>query len=570
MPRGSGKIAAARPPVMGKRFWRLEHPRTGEGMGRFRWACCALVIVAVCGAGILYGMYWRRLNAPGFEAASASGGSADSLASAPPAHSNAAPGESSPSLPAPDKPTPNARTQASDASSPPGAPDGPLPARPDMPFAPSVSSFTLCKLGVDAGPTLLIIGGIQGDEPGGFSAAALVASHYRITSGSVWVVPDLNFPSIIERNRGLFGDMNRKFAALDPGDPEYENIARIKSILLNPQVDLILNLHDGSGFYRPTWENAQRNPTRWGQSVIIDQEKMDAPRFSQLLQLAERAEEDANTALLKPEHRYHIHNTNTGLGDVEMEKTLSYFAVCNGKPAFGVEASKEFTTEYRSYYHLLVLESFMRQMGITYERDFDLTPAGVLAALNSNLKVAAYDNRLVLPLDNIRPNLALVPFKKDADPNPRASKPLLTLVREKDSWRVAYGNRTLTRLKPALLEFDDSLDSVEILLDGELRTVPLGEMVSVEKSFEVRTGPEYRVNAIGAQKEKNGTESGVALARKDFQPRFSVDKSATTYRVEVYKGKAFAGMLLVRFGQAEPGSKEPLTATKGPESALGF
>ena len=65
-------------------------------------------------------------------------------------------------------------------------------------------------------------------------------------------------------------------------------------------------------------------------------------------------------------------------------------------------------------------------------------------------------------------------------------------------------------------------------------------------------------------------DAGVALARKDFQPRFSVDKSATTYRVEVYKGKAFAGMLLVRFGQAEPGSKEPLTATKGPESALGF
>ena len=548
----------------------LEYPRTGEGMGRFRWACCALAIITVCGAGIFYGTYWSRLNASGPEATPAPGRAASPLASAPPVQHSAASGEVSPSLPALAEPAPDNLAQTGDAPPQADAPGCPPSVRPDMPFAPSASSFTLCKLGAGVGPTLLIIGGIQGDEPGGFSAAALVASHYRITSGSVWVVPDLNFPSIIERNRGLFGDMNRKFAALDPGDPEYENIARIKSILLNPQVDLILNLHDGSGFYRPTWENAQRNPTRWGQSVIIDQEKMDAPRFSQLLQLAERAEEDANTALLKPEHRYHIHNTNTGLGDVEMEKTLSYFAVCNGKPAFGVEASKEFTTEYRSYYHLLVLESFMRQMGITYERDFDLTPAGVLAALNSNLKVAAYDNRLVLPLDNIRPNLALVPFKKDADPNPRASKPLLTLVREKDSWRVAYGNRTLTRLKPALLEFDDSLDSVEILLDGELRTVPLGEMVSVEKSFEVRTGPEYRVNAIGAQKEKNGTESGVALARKDFQPRFSVDKSATTYRVEVYKGKAFAGMLLVRFGQAEPGSKEPLTATKGPESALGF
>lgn len=438
-----------------------------------------------------------------------------------------------------------------------------------MPFAPS-SSFSLCKIGPGVGPTILIIGGIQGDEPGGFSAAALVAAHYKITSGAVWVVPDLNFPSILGRNRGLFGDMNRKFAALAPDDPEYATVARIKSILLDPQVDLILNLHDGSGFYRPTWEDAIRNPNRWGQSVIIDQEEMEAPRFNQLLRMAAKAEEDANSALLQPEHRYHTHNTNTRLGDAEMEKTLSYFAVCNGKPAFGIEASKEFTTEYRTYYHLRILESFMRQAGITYERDFELSPAGVLAALNSNLKVAAYNNKIVLPLENIRPNLALIPFKKDEDPSPRASKPLLTLVKEKDIWRVAYGNRTLTRLNPAFLDFDDSLDSVEILLDGKPRTVSLGEVVSVKNSFEVRAGSGYRVNAIGAQKEKNGTEAGVTLLRKDFQPRFSVDKSATTFRVEVYKGKAFAGMLLVRFGETSPTTGESLTASPGPESALGF
>lgn len=543
----------------------------GEAMGRLGRTCCALLAVMVCGAGIFYGARWSGLN----EAAPAVEAAADAPVSVAPADGGAALQALFPAPAAPDEPPrneqpPDEPPRDGQAPPDPGSADGPSAARPDMPFAPSPSSFTLCKLGSGSGPTLLVIGGIQGDEPGGFSAAALLASHYRITAGSVWVVPDLNFPSILERNRGLFGDMNRKFASLDPADPEYENIVRIKSILLDPQVDLVLNLHDGSGFYRPIWESALRNPKRWGQSVIIDQAEMEAPRFSQLLQLAEKAGKDANAALLKPEHRYHTHNTNTRLGDTEMEKTLSYFAVCNGKPAFGVEASKEFTTEYRSYYHLLILESFMRQMGVRYERDFALTPAGVLAALNSNLKVGAYDNRLVLPLENIRPNLNLVPFKKDADPEPRASKPLLTLVKEKDTWRVAYGNRTLTRLKPAFMDFDDSLNSVEILLDGKPRTVPLGETVSVEKSFEVRISPEYRINAIGAQKEKNGSEAGVPLAHKDFQPRFSVDKNATTYRVEVYKGKAFAGMVLVRFGRADPGVQEPLTATKGPESALGF
>jgi len=50
--------------------------------------------------------------------------------------------------------------------------------------------FSVHKLESDiAGNTLLIIGGIQGDEPGGFNAASLIVTHYEIHSGNVWVVP---------------------------------------------------------------------------------------------------------------------------------------------------------------------------------------------------------------------------------------------------------------------------------------------------------------------------------------------------------------------------------------------
>jgi len=62
--------------------------------------------------------------------------------------------------------------------------------------------FTLHKLDSGRpGPTILVVGGVQGDEPGGFSAAALLISHYKITSGAVWVVPNLNFLSIIRCSR---------------------------------------------------------------------------------------------------------------------------------------------------------------------------------------------------------------------------------------------------------------------------------------------------------------------------------------------------------------------------------
>lgn len=453
-------------------------------------------------------------------------------------------------------------------------PDGEFTARVagDLPFSSPEDSFTLYRLGQGKGPTLLVVGGIQGDEPGGFSAASLLASRYAISAGSVWVVPDLNFSSILSRNRGASGDMNRKFAHVDAKDPDYATVMRIKSVLLDERVDIILNLHDGSGFYRPTWEDSLRNPKRWGQSLIIDQTAVDAPHFP-LYDTAAHIENEVNGQLLDPRHRYYIYNTYTADGNVEMSKTLSWFAVCNGKPAFGVEASKEFTTEQRCYYHLQVVEAFMRRLGIAFARDFDLTPTGIRQALNTDLRLSAFDGKLVFALDNVRPVLNLVPFKKNLPPGGLASKPLLALVPEQKRgvWRVAYGSRTLTELRPDYMEFDSSLKALDMLLDGEARKVPAGEMVHVRESFLVRHQPGYRVNAIGAQRERNGTEADVLLKKSDFIPRYSVDRDATIFRVEIYKGKSFAGMVLVRFGKSgRPGPGSFTTVTSAEESDLGF
>lgn len=438
--------------------------------------------------------------------------------------------------------------------------------RPDL-------DFSLHRLGSGNGPTLLVVGGIQGDEPGGFSAASLLVTDYTIKSGQVWVVPNLNFPSIVKRSRGSFGDMNRKFAHVDPNDPDYEAVKKIQDIIRAPEVNVILNLHDGSGFYRPTHEGPMHNPKRWGQCVIIDQDAVDAPAFGQLESMAATAVGDVNGALLKEEHRYHVHNTETSKGDKEMEKTLSYFAVRHGKPAFGLEASKSFTTEYRAYYHIQVLESFMRQMGIAFERKFKLTPEGVRLAINSNVGMSLYDNRLVFALDNARPNFRFVPMKKNAPVDITCSTPILALLREKDAttWRVAYGNRTLTRIEPEYLDFDEDLPGVELVQGGKVYSVPIGGTVDVPDAFLIKSMDGYRVNAIGARREKaDGSECNVTLRKKDFLPRYSVDKGATTYRVEIYKGASFAGMILIRFGKMLPAARDTMTAVKGSESDYGF
>jgi hypothetical protein len=398
--------------------------------------------------------------------------------------------------------------------------------------------FSLHKLEADRpGNTLLVIGGIQGDEPGGFNAASLLVTHYRIKKGSVWVVPNLNFISIIKRSRGVHGDLNRKFATIGNSDPEFDTISRIKAILLDDQVDLVLNLHDGSGFYRPTYVDRTHSPYRWGQSIIIDQRQIPVNRFGNLGEIADRVVTEVNHYLFSEEHVYHVKNTRTGEGDTEMERTLTYYAIRNRKPAFGVEVSKTFPTHMRAYYHLQVLEAYMDLLGIEYERAFDLSARGVNDAIASGAKLAFYDNKIFLDVTNARKRLSYIPLKKASEIVFSPSSPLVAVVESGESYRVFHGNRRVTRLYPQYFEYDSSIDAITIEVDGDERKVEFGNMVEVAQSFRVVPEKGYRVNVIGFKKPGTRNESGVAIHKKDIKKRFSVDRKGRIYRVEVYRAK---------------------------------
>lgn len=438
--------------------------------------------------------------------------------------------------------------------------------------AAAAPDFTVTELGRGT-PVVLVVGGIQGDEPGGFSAAALLATRYRFSQGTLRIVPNLNFPAIIQRSRGLHGDMNRKFAALSPQDPEYATVRRIQALITEPDVDIILNLHDGSGFYRPTRESAMRNPDRWGQSVIIDQAVCPGVRFGQLETLAQNVTADANRHLLDAEHALHVKNTHTGEGDAEMAKSLTWFALSHGKAAFGLEVSKNFGVAHRAYYHLRMVESFLDRTGVEFERDFPLTPEGITRTLGSDVYVGFVNNRVVLPLDNARPMQAgSLPLPRGAENAISSSMPIVAVTTGKNVLQVHYGNNTVTSFRPDWLDTDDGLASVTVEVDGQPREVRFGDMIHAADSFRVASVPGYRVNAIGANKGRD--ESDITLRRRDFMPRYSVDKAGTTFRVEVYKDKLYAGTFMVRFGAPAVAVTTPLPPTlpavKGKESDLGW
>lgn len=403
-------------------------------------------------------------------------------------------------------------------------------------------------------PTLLIMGGIQGDEPGGFNATNIFLKHYRIKKGNVWVVPVLNKHSMLYNHRGIFDDMNRKFAKLSLDDPEYLLIENIKSLINTPQISAILHLHDGSGFYRHTYENKLFNPNRWGNSSIIDQEILEGIQYGNLKEIATKMTEYINQQLLNPIHRYHIRNTHTAKGDVEMEKALTYFAIKHNKPAFANEASKELSVERRVYYHLLAIEGLLDQLGIVYEKDFKLTPSVLYGLINDKSLNVKIDNNIFLPLYGLRSHLKYFPLPKGADiPNISLESKayIVGLLPKYNQVYLKYGNKLMTRLYPEYLEFDYSLKEISIKIDGREKNIPIGSMISVKENFEILPIDGYRVNIIGyvipGDKSLKPNETGILIHHKNCIPRFSIDKAGKIFRVEMYKDEKFSGMILVKF-----------------------
>ncbi|WP_187944307.1 DL-carboxypeptidase Csd4 [Helicobacter pylori] len=404
----------------------------------------------------------------------------------------------------------------------------------------------------DKAPHLLLLAGIQGDEPGGFNATNLFLMHYSVLKGLVEVVPVLNKPSMLRNHRGLYGDMNRKFAALDKNDPEYPTIQEIKSLIAKPNIDAVLHLHDGGGYYRPVYVDATLNPKRWGNCFIIDQDEVKGAKFPNLLAFANNTIESINAHLLHPIEEYHLKNTRTAQGDTEMQKALTFYAINQKKSAFANEASKELPLASRVFYHLQAIEGLLNQLNIPFKRDFELNPNSVHALINDKSLWAKIDSLPKMPLFNLRSKLNHFPLPHNTKIPQipiESNAYIVGLVKNKQEVFLKYGNKLMTRLSPFYIEFDPSLEEVKMQIDNKDQMVKIGSVVEVKESFYIHAMDNIRVNVIGfsASNESKPNEAGYTIRFKDFQKRFSLDKQERIYRIEFYKNNAFSGMILVKF-----------------------
>ena len=400
----------------------------------------------------------------------------------------------------------------------------------------------------DSNTTLLVIGGIHGDEPGGYFAASILSTHYKITSNNLWIVPNLNKKSIQADRRGINGDMNRKFSIIKKNDNDKKIIKDIKKIILSKKVSLVLNLHDGHGFYRKENKSRIFNPNAWGQTCVIDQCNLNENQpFGNLNEIASKVKENINKKLLQDHHNFSVKNTKTKFDDEAMQHSLTYFSVTNNKPAFAIESSKNLSSlSQKVFYQLLAIEEFMKIMNISYERDFTLNENQIEKIVNQYGQLRI-NNNIILNLDGIKKYLSYIPIKSKRN-SFEFSHPLGSVKKLGSSSIVYIGNKKLVNIKPQYFKISPTCkSSYDIEIDKSISSLQKGSHFFVNDDFSVVEDEEYRVNIIGYKSKKASSETDVKIDLKSLDKRFSVDIENKIYRIEFYKDEKFCTTLMVHF-----------------------
>ena len=120
--------------------------------------------------------------------------------------------------------------------------------------------------GREPGPTVLIIGGMHGNEPAGAEAAAAI-SCWTIGGGRLIVIPRANVPALAAKTRripgldGDEGDLNRHFPLDAEAGFRSEHAADLWQVVQDLDPDWLIDLHEGYDF-------REENPDSVGSTII--------------------------------------------------------------------------------------------------------------------------------------------------------------------------------------------------------------------------------------------------------------------------------------------------------------
>lgn len=106
------------------------------------------------------------------------------------------------------------------------------------------------------GPRVMVLGGVHGNEPGGWMGAEAVAN-WEVRRGSLIVLPRLNWRSAaaFERTLDGFGDLNRLYPGHPEGLPMARMAAEVTAIAEFWRPLFLWDMHESWGFFNERGEN---------------------------------------------------------------------------------------------------------------------------------------------------------------------------------------------------------------------------------------------------------------------------------------------------------------------------
>ncbi len=143
------------------------------------------------------------------------------------------------------------------------------------------------------GPIMAVLGGVHGNEPGGWLAAEAVRDSLRPTAGALIVVPRANTLAVQQfvRTTDDLGDLNRLYPGDPAGQPMAQMAYEITETLREFHATQALDLHESWAFYRDRTDTAT-GTAFLGQTV--------SSSTSQGLALGDRIVAEVNQRILAP------------------------------------------------------------------------------------------------------------------------------------------------------------------------------------------------------------------------------------------------------------------------------
>ncbi len=419
--------------------------------------------------------------------------------------------------------------------------------------------------GEKPGLTVLIFGGIHGDEPGGYFSSEIL-SRIKLDKGRLIIVPRVNYPSIMMNRRQLHGDMNRKFVPQeDPKDPDAAVVKVLKELMA--EADVFVNQHDAHGFHRETYINKLYNPTRYGQSIIIDAPRFYSKKLKKEILLAEigkRIMLRVNRQIKNEKHHFGFWDHNSVSKSTKftaMRKSATYYALTTHSiPAFGLETSKELPTlSHKVKYQLLMLKEILVEFGlefssfpsprvatpVQYWTEFLKNGTDIIRVnANTNLRLDAGDRLTIKRIfSNYHTGLSadIEGWGSINDVNKDFTFQKNTTIRVKKN-HFSIGRIYLRPFRK------NSIREILVEINGRARRIPNWGKIEVPEgeSFQilgVEPGlPALRVDVRGFQaRPGKRDDSNTSISPGQLQAKYSFKKKGEVYFGKIYSRGAFAG-----------------------------